>query len=188
MPRASRRFVRTVAFGLLALGWDAGSRAASEPVPEKLVMSALVYNIAKLTEWPQDAFSGPEAPVTLCLLRDGNTYQGILEPIAGKPVVQGRPLEIRADSRLSQLAPCQLLYLDEADEPRLFAVLKALQGQPVLTVGNFDGFAEAGGMISLFVENEQMRLRINQEAALAGRLHISSQLLRMGQIVKGGTP
>ena len=187
MPRASRRPARTLAFGLLALGWGASGWSASEPVPEKLVASALVYNVAKLTEWPQDAFSGPEAPVTLCLLREGNSYEGILAPIEGK-LVQGRPLDIRPEARLSQLALCQVLYLEEADEPRLFAVLKSLRGLPVLTVGNFDGFAEAGGMIGLFVEQEQMQLRINHDAAVAAHLHISSQLLRMGQIVKGGTP
>lgn len=171
--------------GLLAMGLPA--LAAAEPVPEKLVTSALVYNIAKLTEWPAEVLGAADAPVTLCLLRAQESYEDIFASVEGKPV-KGRTLWVRREVKLSQLQGCQLVYLDELDEPRLPAVLQALRARPVLTVGGFPGFAEAGGMVGLFLEQERMQFRINREALAESRLSLSAQLLRMARIVRGHAP
>src|SRR5262249_16055880 len=100
----------------------------------------------------------------------------------------GRPLQVRREDRVSQLATCHVLFLEEEDEPRVAAALEALRGLPVLTLGAFDGFAEAGGMVSLFRDGAQMRMKFNNDAALQAHLQINGQLRRMGEIVQGPAP
>jgi hypothetical protein len=187
MPRLSLLCATTLGLGLLAAGGVGAREQAPAAVPERLVTSALVYNVAKLTEWPAEALGSAATPVTLCLLRERETYQGIFVSIEGKSV-KGRTLAISEAVKLSQLEACHLLYLDEFDEPRLPAVLQTLRGRPVLTVGAFDGFAESGGMVGLFLEHNQMQFRINRRAVAQARLALSAQLLRMAQIVNGGAP
>jgi len=191
MRRLVQQAARALGSGLLLLGPIATAAPPAAPVPipvpEKLVTSALVYNLAKLTEWPAAALGATGAPLTLCLLGAAETGEELFASVAGKPV-QGRPLAIRREVKLSQLDGCQLLYLDELDEPRLTAVLKAVRGLPVLTVGGFEGFAEAGGMVGLFLQQEQMQFRINRRAVAEAQLSLSSQLLRMARIVDGAPP
>ena len=176
---------RTALIALFMLA--AAQPGGADPVPEPLVRLGFIYNIAKLTYWPDDAFSAPAAPLTLCLLGRHDSDANPLASLADK-IVQGRAVEVRREDRVSQLARCQLLFLDEEDEPRVAAVLPALRALPVLTVGAFDGFAEAGGMVSLFREGEQMHLKFNNDAVLKARLRINAQLLRMGEVVKGAEP
>jgi hypothetical protein len=63
-------------------------------------------------------------------------------------------------------------------------VLDQLRGRPILTVSDADGFAEAGGMIGLFIEDSRVRFAINLGAAESAHLTISSRLLNLARIVR----
>jgi hypothetical protein len=56
----------------------------------------------------------------------------------------------------------------------------------VLTVGETDGFTDAGGIANLEFTKDRIQMSINVEAAAAARLQISSKLLRLARIVKAG--
>jgi hypothetical protein len=60
-------------------------------------------------------------------------------------------------------------------------------GLPVLTVGEHEEFLTDGGMIRLFVEDNKVRFSINQKAADAAGILISSRLLRLARAVIGTT-
>lgn len=178
--------VAAAALGASAVGYIGIATAdePDEPVPEWLVKASLVYNIAKLTDWPEDAFPTPDAPFSVCLLNEANRYGNHFAAIAGKPV-HGRTLEVRHGTKLTELKACQLLFLIEEDEPRLPAVASALKGLPVLTVSEIEYFVESGGMVALFLEDDHFQFKINPGAAAQARLLIHSQLLRMARIAKG---
>jgi hypothetical protein len=54
----------------------------------------------------------------------------------------------------------------------------------LLTVGEEDGFAEAGGMINLKLQDGKIHLEINVVAAERAQLRLSSKLLSLARIVK----
>jgi hypothetical protein len=62
-------------------------------------------------------------------------------------------------------------------------ILSALRGRSVLTVGDSQGFVDAGGMIELLVEDERMRFEVNLHAANEARLKISAKLLSLAKAV-----
>ena len=62
--------------------------------------------------------------------------------------------------------------------------LERLQDQPVLIVGESDGFAALGGSVNFIVEANKIRFEINVDAAKQHQLKISSKLLALAKIVQ----
>ena len=163
---------------LLAAGLPAAGQQAAEPV----VKAGFVYNFAKFIEWPPAAMPAGQ-PVQLCLT--GTDAQALVAAVFEGKVLQGRALAVRRQVRPEELRGCHIVYVTETDERRQSEVLRALRGQPVLTVGDGEGFAEVGGMIGLLVEGGRVQFEVNTEVASAAGLKISSQLLRLARQVRG---
>jgi len=68
-----------------------------------------------------------------------------------------------------------------AERKRVHAVLDAVKGDSVLTVGESEGFAASGGVIEFRVDEGRVRMDINSEAAKRAGLHISAKLLSLAQ-------
>ena len=62
--------------------------------------------------------------------------------------------------------------------------MSAVNGLSILTVGDSDDFCNEGGMIQFIIENNQVHFAINNEAARAAGLKISSKLLILAQPLK----
>jgi hypothetical protein len=72
---------------------------------------------------------------------------------------------------------CHLLFASGVTPAQVTAIVAAVRGTPVLTISDVDDFARQGGIAQMFVENSQMRLDLNLEAARRSRLDLSSKLL-----------
>jgi len=68
-----------------------------------------------------------------------------------------------------------------AERKRARAVLEALQGVSVLTVGESEGFIASGGIIEFRLEEGKVRMEISEAAAKRAGLHISAKLLSLSQ-------
>jgi hypothetical protein len=76
-----------------------------------------------------------------------------------------------------------MIFVSISEERRLGTILSALQGRPVLVVGESEGFAGAGGMLGFALRESRMGIEVNSAAARQARLKISSQLLNIAKIV-----
>lgn len=166
---------------LLALGLLASAPRA-EPVSEALVKAGFIYNFAKFTDWPAGSLPSAAA-LQLCLV--GPDPQGTLAAAFDGKAVQGRSLLVRRVQRLEELRGCQIVYLGDVDERRQTEVLRLLRGQPVLSIGDGEGFAELGGTIGLVLVGDRLQFEVNVETAQAAGLKISSQLLRLARALRG---
>jgi YfiR/HmsC-like len=154
--------------------------AAFAQYAEAEVKAAFVFNVAKFAEWPPEILP-PGAPLRLCVLGTPDALGAALLALEGK-TVQGRTLEVRAGAALAPLRPCHLLVLTP-DVPEARRVLAGEQG--TLTLGDGDGFTEAGGIIGITVAERRVRFDVNLEAARRGGIRLSAQLLRLARQVKG---
>ncbi|MSR83819.1 MAG: YfiR family protein [Candidatus Latescibacteria bacterium] len=77
--------------------------------------------------------------------------------------------------------PCQILYLSHSSGPDLARTIALLDNRSILTVGDTEGFIQAGGMIHLLVNKQNIFFEINAAAAQRAGLRISSQLLKLTQ-------
>ena len=149
---------------------------------EYAIKAAFIFNFAKFTEWPGAASGATLGPLVLCAYAGGR-YDAALAAIDGK-TVQGRIMRVRRGVRPDEIKSCHIIFIAESDERRIPELLRAVKGSPVLTIGDTDGFAEAGGMIGLITANDRVQFEINNEAALRANLKIGSQLLRLARLVK----
>jgi len=152
--------------------------AAGSDVPEYDLKAAFLYNFVKFVEWPPAAFAGQGTPLSLCVLGE-DPFGGSLDAVVRGERVGARGLVVQRPDGLDDLDACHVLFVSRSERKRLAKVLARVQGQPVLTVADMEGFLRAGGVINFVQEDSRVRFLINTEAAERGGLRISSKLLRL---------
>lgn len=175
---ASRRGVR-IAGALLVVALVATALPARAEPSETGVKAAFLYNFTKFVEWPASAFGAPDAAIEVCTLGPASLADEVRAVVADR-TAQNRPVKVRGTSE-SALEGCHVLYVSSAAADRAAVVLAALRNAPVLTVGEPDGFAAAGGVIGFVRENDRIRFEINEAAAKAAGLKISAKLLALAR-------
>ncbi len=162
------------------------TRAAFAQTPtsgslEYQVKAALIYNFAKFVDWPADAVAG-DALVVGVLGQD--PFGPALEALQRK-TVKDRPIRVKRFATLDALERCHILFVSSSEKDNLLEILAAISGDSVLTVSEMESFAEVGGIIRLVTRRAKVRFQINVAAGESSGLQISSQLLRLAEIVDG---
>jgi hypothetical protein len=188
-PLATGATVATIAAVLAALALAAARTAAAAPPPappapslEYDVKAAFLYNFAKFVEWPVEARGGERDPLTLCIFGADPFGSRLVELVKGETVA-GRTLAVRNVRQLSELRSCHIAFFSRAEEERVPEALSGLHGSNVLTVGEGDDFAEQGGIVQFYLEENRVRFAINLDALEGTRLRVSSKLLRLARVV-----
>lgn len=156
---------------------------ASPPPQEYEVKAAFLYHFAHLVDWP--APSAPGEPFVIAVVGDDPFGGALDEMLAGK-FVRGQPVRVQRFAGAAQLdgGRIRILFVAPGDDEHLRRVLSALAGQPVLTVGESQRFAQRGGMIGFRVTAEgRVAFDINLRRAEQSGLRMSSQLLKLARIV-----
>jgi YfiR/HmsC-like len=161
----------------LALLLLAAGAQESQP-SEYQIKAAFLFNFAKFVEWPPASFADENSPLVIGILGD-NPFSGDLERIIQNKTINRHSLVTKQFHLLAEARNCQMLFISTSEKKRFTEIFEGLRGTSVLTVSETDGFTEAGGMINFILENKKIRFRINDEAAKAARLKISSKLLTL---------
>jgi len=180
------RHIAVALIATLALPATAHDVHAAPANLEYEVKAAFLYNFAKFVEWPSTAFATPDAPLVFCIVGP-NPFDGRLERVVSDRTANGRRIEVRDAVSVNETGGCHLVFVPESEEnavARLVHVAASVPGVPVLTVGETEGFAEAGGMIQLVVDEGRVRFDINAAAAEQEGLKLSSQLLKLARRVE----
>lgn len=174
-----------IAAGLLGLclltGGGLTARVAAEVVDEYTVKAALVLNFARFSEWPLDAFATPTDDIEICVIGD-EAVESAFSSIDGERIGERR-LRLRRIYRLRRLEGCHVLFISGSDRGQLPRILASTEEQPVLTIGEMTGFAEAGGQVNFDKVEGKLRFEVNLEATRRARLRLSSRLLKLAVIV-----
>jgi hypothetical protein len=185
VARAARLVALAGLLGLMAARPAPAQSSAGQPasLPEYSVKAAFLYNIAKFVTWPASAFKGRDAPLVICVLGKDPFGKNLDLVIQGKNVA-GRPLLGRRLSEPPEPGTCSMLFISSSENGRLEAVMEKLRGSPVLTVGETEDFAAAGGMIRFVTVDKRVSFEINVDAARRSALGVSSKLLGLGKVTK----
>lgn len=170
---------------LLSLAAAEPARAQAPPPTEYQVKAAFLFNFSQFVDWPAASFADSRSPLVIGVLGD-DPFGATLDEIVRGEIVNGRALVVRRYQSLDQLDTCHILFIDRSQDSQLDAIVAALKGRSVLTVGDFESFAQRGGMIRFATVGNKIRLRVNLAAAQQAKLTISSKLLRPAQIVEAG--
>jgi hypothetical protein len=157
------------------------SYGRAQDVPESSLKAAFIYNFAKFTEWPPDVLPAAGS-FTACVVGD-TPLREALERTVNKRQLAGRAMVVSEVQLDGKLRSCHLLYVS-GPSARATAIVVALAGAPVLTISDLDEFAQLGGTVELFVDNGQMRFKLNLAAARRNRLVLSSKLIVLAAHVR----
>jgi hypothetical protein len=162
------------------------SRAQGSAAPtEYQVKAVFLFNFSQFVDWPATSFDDDRSPLVIGVL-GGDPFGATLDEIVRGETVNGRQLVVRRYQSVQEIDACHILFIDRSQNEQLDAVLAALKGRNVLTVGDFAGFARRGGIVRFITVDNKIRLRVNLAAAQDAKLTISSKLLRPAQIVAPG--
>lgn len=174
---ASRiRLLCWLAAVLFACGWPAFALPDSEPQLE----AAYLVNFLKYVEWP----ASQRSTTTICLFgRD--TLGPFLNGHEGR-LIGGKELRIRRVHSPDDMPNCQLVYIPDVEEARIGAILRWIQGMPILATSNTEGFARSGGGIELLRNGGRVQFVVNADTLSRHGLTPSSQMMRLANRVIGG--
>ena len=189
--RPGARVCRLAALAAISLllasrGVRSAGLAGGEIAPEYQVKAAFLANFAKFVDWPPARIPAPGAPFVVAVLGADPFGPHLKEATAGKQIA-GHPVELRAAANSREAAAAHVVFISESERGRLPAVIKDLQPAKVLTVGDSDGFAAAGVIINLYVEERRVRFEVNQAAASRAGLRLSAQILAIARPAGGGS-
>jgi hypothetical protein len=168
-----RRILAVLGACLLA-GANPGS---GQPVPDAGALElAFLYNFTKFVDWPETSLAD-RAEFELCILGD-DPFGPALDALNGR-TVRDKPVRISRPRSAQALLKCQLVYVGPSEGWRLRQILQEIGKAPILTVSTLEEFAEQGGTIRQFWENDRPRFEVNLAAARRSGLALSSKLLEL---------
>ena len=154
------------------------------PVPEPAVKAAYLCNFPSFTSWPEQVFPQTNSPFVIAILGE-DPFGRMLDKAAQDKLVDGHLIEIKRWKNLREFRQCHLLFISSSENPRLQEILRRVANLPILTVGDSDGFAAAGGIIGLKVEARRVGFEINLPAADKANLKLQAKLLKLANVIRG---
>ena len=154
---------------------------AEFPQRDAVLSAAFVFNFAKYTDWPNLA---DDAPIVACVFRDDAMAAALSDTVRGQKISE-HSINVRVSKDQDGLRLCHLLFVGAADTRPSQSALAAISALPVLTVSDSAGFARAGGIIEMYVEDGRIHFAINVTAIERSGLHLSPRLLNLARIVRG---
>lgn len=167
---------------LAGLAFLAGSAAfAGTAVADREGEAALVENLAKFVTWPAVSLPYPHSPLVVGIVGDD-----LFGPGLERCIVRGRRVHVvHLPWDGAALRGCHILVIGASEAIHLPQILQAVAGAPVLTVAGFEPFAKEGGHVEWQRDGVRLRFEINEAAAEASGLRISSKLLTLAARDRG---
>jgi hypothetical protein len=180
------RGLRPFVAALFTLGAATSLAAAADSTQasEQAVKAAFIPKFARYVEFPPGARPSEDQPYYLCIIgRD--TLGPQIDRAAASEVIEGRSVAVR---RFATIAPdavagCHMAFVAGPNDQATAQMIEGLKRQPTLTITDAR-VGSARGMIHFAVIDGRVRFSINQGAAAARGITISSRLLALAVEVK----
>ena len=155
---------------------DAGQASEAD------VKAAFVLSFLKFVEWPASRIPQAGGAFVIVVIGDDAVLASLTRASATQRVLD-RAVSIRSTRSPEGLGAAHLVFIAGNAGHGLPLVLRELDGKVVLTVGDTPGYAQAGVVLNLFVQDDRVRFEANTAAAARAGLRLSSHLLRVARIV-----
>ena len=187
MPR--RPFHILLAAAVATHPW-AAARAADGTSASR-VRAAFVCNFTQFVDWPSDAAANANGQFVLGVLCGGDAADAaddafcdtLTQLAAGKTAAGGHAISVQKVTTVDDAAGCQAVYVPPSQDGRADALFAAVASKSVLTVGDTDAFAKAGGAIRFVPAGNKVRFEVHTPATKKANLKVSSKLMKVAIVV-----
>jgi hypothetical protein len=159
---------------------------AGNSIREYRLKAGFLYRFLDFAEWPEKITGGTEFTLIIGIMGE-DSFGDVFDRIVGESV-SGKRLLVRRynkDTPAEELRRCRVLYISPNLKEYFSDILAQVEGFPVLTVSEMNGFAQQGGMINFIMIENKVAFEINKKAAERVGIILSSKLLRVAvRIIK----
>ena len=172
---------------------------------EYQIKGAFLYNFIKFVDWPEEKMANENNPIIVGIIGNdpfGDTFEPLKNKLAKQKRVEIKrfkcfeELEVNSNETksnpsksLEDLKKCYMLFISSSEKKDLKKIIKCLKSSCVLTVGDMNGFLEAGGTINFIIIENKVRFEINLAAANGCNIKIRSKLLSLAKrVIKKEAP
>ncbi|UZW57140.1 YfiR family protein [Sphingobium sp. JS3065] len=138
------------------------------------MQASFLFKFAPFVEWPPEAFSTADRAFVICVVGDDPFGTLLNDVVRGQKMVD-RPVVVRRTGADPTPAGCHILFAGASADSG-YAPFTTIEGKPVLTVADKSA-GPAGAMIEFVRQKGRVRFQIDEGAARAHGLRISSKLL-----------
>lgn len=170
LPLSCVAILLALAFGLP----DARGQASRE----YQLKAVFLFNFAQFTDWPTNTFTNSAEPLVIGILGPDPFGRTLEDTIRGENI-RGHSLVIAHYRRADEIKTCDILFISQQETRRVDEIVRSLKGKPILTVADVDTPSSAGAIIRFSLQKNKIHFRVNQEAAKAADITLSSKLLRV---------
>jgi hypothetical protein len=149
------------------------------------VMAGYLQTLPAYVEWPTNTFAAPEEPWRIGVLGMNPFGERLERSVRGRNI-RGRSLEIWHAAKLSNLPPCEIIFIAGKEADEIKGILLELGPRPVLTVSEHDNFLALGGMIQLR-GRDPVQILIDLDHIRAAHLNVPGDLLEVAsEVIENG--
>jgi hypothetical protein len=190
--KKSRSVLQNRAFGTLGLFiWSLwlilsliqpGSTFGQTVSYEYPLKAVFLLNFSRFTEWPTNAFKTPSSDFVIGIL-GSNPFGSLMEKTVQDEKLNQRKFVVEYYRDASDIQNCDLLFISQSEAGHLRGIVARLKSKPILTVSDSPDAADLGVCVQFVTKENKIRLRINMDSLKSAHLAMSSELLRLADIV-----
>lgn len=141
------------------------------------VYSAMMYNIFKYIQWPDDNSPGN---FVVGIMGDDDLLKAMQASYKGKNK-GSKSLTVKKIESTADVAECHVVFV--TNNGNVSAVKTQLDGKPVLLVTNGEGLARKGSILNFVTEAGKLRFELNQAALQKANLKASGALTSLAILI-----
>jgi hypothetical protein len=150
---------------------------------EYTIKAVALEKLSLFITWPANAFKNSSTQEFVIGIYGQTAFKDILETVYKDKKIKDRKVKIIAISTLQEFKDCHLLYIPNINLSNLNKVLNYVEGKPILTISDSEGFAEAGCFINFYEYENKLRFEINQKRMKEAGFTIDYRLLKVSKII-----
>jgi len=175
--------VSRLVIAALVLAAGAATAATPDPSVEYAVKATYLYKFGEFVEWPAASFASDTSPAVVCIVGNDPFGATLDKAITGQRIAS-RAITVKRLKEAAARSGCQVMYVSGKNEAELTKAIEAVRGENVLTVTDGVAGKTPAGIINFVITNNRVRFEIDDGAAAANGLVISSKLLALASSVK----
>ena len=144
---------------------------------EYALKTAFLYRSLHYIEWPADPADEEANQISICITSDDD-FSNTLKSLHQQKIDLST-IVVKTFEHYEEMRDCNVVYISKHTVER---VIELFSGTNVLTVGDYPGFIEAGGILNFPLRKNKVSLEINHNEAIQHNLKISAKLLRIAKV------
>jgi len=158
----------------------------SKAQSEYMLKAAFLEKFTRYIEWSQASnMDDPSKPCYISVIGK-NKFNGELETMyGGKLRIRNKKVKINYINRIDEIENTNILYICESDKSKVAKILDYTKNKPILTVSEYDGFANLGVHINFYITDKgTVHFEINEPKLKESGLRMDMLILQIAKVIK----